>query len=100
MIARRLMFGGFRGRPDAMHTFQAGAKLRLPRIVTRAAAPLVIAGEYRVHRITDEQVARDVAELPATFDCIDRWIEDGVLGGEQPSAALRCVDAVMPVGGV
>jgi glutathione S-transferase len=87
MIARRLLFGGFRRRPDAMHSFQAGAKLRFPRWVTRLAAPLIIAGEWRVHRITEQLVERDIAQLPATFDRIDRWIEEGVLGGERVSAA-------------
>jgi glutathione S-transferase len=84
---RRLLFGGFRRRPDAMHSYNAGARLRFPRWVTRLVAPLIIAAEWRIHGITAERVASDFAALPATFERLDRWIDDGVLGGEQPSAA-------------
>jgi glutathione S-transferase len=86
-VARRLLFGGFARRPDAMQSFQAGARIRFPRPVTRCAAPFIIAGERRIHTMTDERIARDWQELPATFDRIDRWIEQGVLGTEQVCAA-------------
>jgi glutathione S-transferase len=87
MIARRLLFGGVRRRYDALHSYGEGGRLRFPRFVTRLAAPLITAGEWRVHGITQEQVERDLQELPATFDRIDRWIEGGVLGRDEVSAA-------------
>ncbi len=87
MIARRLLFAGFRRNKGVMHTYQAGARIRFPRIVTRIAAPVVIAGEWRVHGMTSEQIRRDIDELPQTFDRIDHWIADGVLDNGQTSAA-------------
>jgi glutathione S-transferase len=32
-------------------------------------------------------VRRDLAELPAMLDRVDRWIEEGVIGQEEPNAA-------------
>jgi glutathione S-transferase len=36
---------------------------------------------------TDATVRRDLAELPAMLDRVDRWIEDGVIGQAEPNAA-------------
>jgi glutathione S-transferase len=36
---------------------------------------------------TDATVRRDLAELPAMLDRVDRWIEDGVIGQREPNAA-------------
>lgn len=57
-----------------------------PRLGARLAGPSL----WRYRRIigaTDDAVSRDLAELPAMLDRIDRWIDDGVLGGEEPNAA-------------
>jgi glutathione S-transferase len=41
----------------------------------------------RITGATDDAVRRDLAQLPAMLDRIDGWIEDGVIGGEEPNAA-------------
>lgn len=86
-VARRVLFGGFARRPDAMQSYQAGAKIRFPRWVTRLAAPVIIAGERRAHQMTHARFMRDLQELPDTFGRVDRWIAEGVLGGDHPTAA-------------
>jgi glutathione S-transferase len=57
-----------------------------PRLGSRLAGPSL----WRYRRITgatDDAVRRDLAQLPAMLDRIDGWIEDGVIGGEEPNAA-------------
>lgn len=86
-LTRRLLFAGFRRRPDALHSYSEHAKVRFPRAVTRLVAPLVIAGETRLHRITPAKVDRDIEQLPVAFDRIDDWIARGVLGQDDVTAA-------------
>ena len=41
----------------------------------------------RRNNANDENVQRDLAELPGVLDRIDSLIADGVIGGEAPNAA-------------
>jgi glutathione S-transferase len=43
--------------------------------------------ERRIHGVDEPAVRADLAHLPAHLDRVDRWIEEGVLGGEAPNAA-------------
>jgi glutathione S-transferase len=39
------------------------------------------------NKAKDETAKADIAALPGQLDRVDSWIEEGILGGEQPNAA-------------
>lgn len=53
---------------------------------TRMAGPF-IALDARSHEATDENVRRDIANLPEILQRIDDWIAAGVIGREELNAA-------------
>lgn len=57
------------------------------RLGMRMLAPVVIKLATGLHRASDEAGREDVELLAERMDQIDRWITDGVLGGEQLNAA-------------
>ena len=57
-----------------------------PRIAAATSAPIV-ALAIRLNDSTDDSVRQTFASLGPALDHIDRLIEEGVLGGEQPNAA-------------
>jgi glutathione S-transferase len=64
-----------------------GARLPItPRLAAAISGPTV---SWYARRIgaSDEAVRADLAGLPTMLDRIDDWIAEGVLGGDQPSAA-------------
>jgi glutathione S-transferase len=60
----------------------------------------------RFNNVTDEVAKADLAALPAMIDRVDRYISEGVMGGDQPNAAdfqiapslrlLMCLDDIRP----
>jgi glutathione S-transferase len=53
----------------------------------RPAMPLTARLMAIKNKATDEAARADIAALPGQLDQIDSWIEEGVIGGEQPNAA-------------
>jgi glutathione S-transferase len=86
-IARRLLWGALRRRPEALASYGDGSRMTMPAPVLRAAARAIIAGEVALNRPTDGAVRADLRNLPRHLDRIDRWIAEGVLGGAVPNAA-------------
>jgi len=86
-LARRVLWTALRNSPDAAPSFSEGAQMALPGPVARAAIPLVARGEIRLNRASEVAVREDLLALPEYLDRIDGWIEEGVMGGEQPNAA-------------
>jgi glutathione S-transferase len=84
---RRVAWATLKRHKPAMLGFARGAKLGLPQsFVSLGAAPVAfIASRY--NNATDEVVSTDLAALPGHLDRVDSWVEEGVLGGEQPNAA-------------
>ncbi len=58
----------------------------LPQLAAALNWPIARAMAARVDA-DEAHVRRTLAELPATLDRVDRYIADGVIGGEQPNAA-------------
>jgi glutathione S-transferase len=104
-LVRRVLWPAAAKRPKALYDFQAGSKLpKLPLPVIKANLPVIVALERRMNDATDENLRRDLAELPAHLDKVDAWLADGTLGGEQQNAAdlqiapsLRLLHAVEDV---
>jgi glutathione S-transferase len=83
-LGRRLPFGALHFRPEAMGTF-GGAGMLDPAGTDFAIGYLRQTWKY--HGITAVRLADDLAGLPAKIDHIDRLAADGIVDGEQPTAA-------------
>jgi len=83
-LGRRLPWGAMHFRPEAMGTFGGGGPL--DPAGTDFAIKYVRAS-WKYHGITAERLADDLEGLPAKIDHIDSLAEDGVIGGEEPTAA-------------
>jgi glutathione S-transferase len=106
-VPRRLAWWGLRRRPEAVGTFLVDAKLGVPpQLVSPLTGPVVVLAK-KLNRATDSAVERDLAALPGLLDHVDGLIADGVIGGDEPTAAdlqigstlrvLLCVGDVRPL---
>jgi glutathione S-transferase len=86
-VSRRVIDAAFLGRPKAMESYLADAKLPLPRALIRPGLGLTARWMARRNEARDESVQTDLAHLPGHLDRIDAWIAEGLLGGERPNAA-------------
>lgn len=82
--ARVLTFGALQFRPEAMGTF-AGAGPLDPAGTDFAIR--MVRGAWRYIGITAERLAAELAKLPESIAIADELVADGVLGGEEPTAA-------------
>jgi glutathione S-transferase len=85
--ARRILYCVARREPSAWRTMMSRGQRAPVRILLRAAAPLLVRFAARYHGGADERCRRDLLELPQRLDRIDRWIAEGVLAAEAPTAA-------------
>ncbi len=84
---RQLSWWAFKRDRNPMASYSEGARLGIPiGLAVKTGAPIV-ATAARLNEATDENVRADLAALPADLDRIDRWIADGVIGGDEPNAA-------------
>ena len=86
-IARRIVLTALSRAPGAVASYVEGARLPLPGPAVRLSAPLVARLSRRVNRVADLDVRADLIALPAHLARVDRWIEDGTLGGDAVNAA-------------
>jgi glutathione S-transferase len=86
-VPRRILDVAFLRRPEAMLSYAGDAKLPLPVSLMRPALPLTARLMALKNKARDEAARADLAALPGQLDRIDGWIEEGLLGGEQPNAA-------------
>jgi glutathione S-transferase len=86
-LARRVVWWALRRRPDAMPSFLAKSRLPVPGWMARLTGPATAVVEWRLNGVSEHAARDDVAALPDHLARIDRWVEEGVLGGETPNAA-------------
>jgi glutathione S-transferase len=86
-ISRRLAWAALRRNTGAMMTYSENADLPVPRPLARLSAPLVAAASSRFNGASDGAVRADLINLEFHLDRADRWIREGVMGGERPNAA-------------
>jgi len=86
-LVRRLIWAALRRRPEAMPSYGSAARLPIPDVVARLAAPLVAIAEQRIHQADDPNVRADLAHLDSHLKRIEGWLDDGTLGGEVANAA-------------
>lgn len=93
-LGRRLPFGAMHFRPEAMGTFAGAGPLDPPG--TDFAISYVRAS-WKYLGITAARLAEDLAGLPAKLDRIDALAADGIVNGEQPTAADLQIGASLRV---
>ncbi len=86
-VPRRILDAGFLRDAGAMESYAAETRLPLPRAFLRPALPLTAKLMARRNHAEDDLVRADLAALPGHLEQIDAWIADGLLGGDEPSAA-------------
>jgi glutathione S-transferase len=86
-VARRLLWNVLRRDRSPLASYSEGARLGVPTgLAVKTAAPIVALGAH-LNEATDGNVRADLAALPGMLQRIADWIDEGVLGGEQPNAA-------------
>ena len=86
-VPRRVIDVAGLQNPAAMESYLGDTKLPLPRVLVRAALPLLLRMLASKNKANEETARADLAELPRYLDRVDAWIGDGILGREQPNAA-------------
>lgn len=93
-LGRRLPWGALHFRPEAMGTFGGGPPL------DPAGTDFAMQFTHRswkYHGITAVRLAEDLAGLPAKLDHVDALAADGIVGGEEPTAADLQIGATLRV---
>jgi glutathione S-transferase len=93
-LGRRLPWGAMHFRPEAMGTFGGAGPLDGPGT---DFAIRYVHGSWRYHKITAARLYDDLAGLPAKLAHIDALVTEGVIGGEQPTAADLQIGATLRV---
>lgn len=93
-LGRRLPWGALHFRPEHMGTFGGAGLLDPPGI---DAAVGYLRGAWKYHGITAVRLAADLEFLPARIDHVDALAADGVVGGEEPTAADLQLGATLRV---
>ncbi|MBV9213863.1 MAG: glutathione S-transferase [Actinobacteria bacterium] len=86
-IPRRIAWWALRHDRSGVESFLSDAKLPFPNPLAIATAAPVVALSARLNAATDQSVEADLAALPGMLDQVDRYIEDGTIGGADPTAA-------------
>jgi glutathione S-transferase len=93
-LGRRLPWGALHFRPEALGTFGGAGPLDPPGT---DFAMRYIRATWKYHGLTAERLAQDLAGLPEKLDRIDGFVEQGVLGGDEPTAADLQIGATVRV---
>lgn len=94
-IGRRIPWGALYFRPEAMGTLAPGGAPLDPAGTDFAMR--FVRATWKYHNLTAVQLAEDLQALPGLLDDIDALIADGVLGGDEPTAADLQIGATLAV---
>jgi glutathione S-transferase len=86
-VPRRIIDVAFLRAPKAMESYIGDAKLPMPQVLMGPAMPITAKLMAFRNKAKDVTARTDIAALPGQLDRVDRWIEDGLIGGEAPNAA-------------
>lgn len=93
-LGRRLPWGALHFRPEALGTY-AGSEPLDPAGTDFAMK--YVHGTWRYHGITAQRLADDLAGLPSKLDHVDELAAQGVIGGDEPTAADLQIGATIRV---
>ena len=85
--ARRLFWAGLVRAPSAVDSYADGSKLPIPGFARRLVTPAMSRIGAWANSASPASARADLEALPAQLDVVDEWIEEGVIGGDQPNAA-------------
>jgi glutathione S-transferase len=86
-VPRTLVDVAFLRRPHAMLSYASEAKLPIPSALMKPSTPLTAKLMAFKNKARDATARTAIAALPGQLDRVDRWIAEGLIGGEQPNAA-------------
>jgi len=86
-VPRRILDVALLRRPREMESYAGEAKLPLPVGLMRPAMGLTARLMALKNKASDASARADLDALPGQLDRVERWITEGLLGGEQPNAA-------------
>jgi glutathione S-transferase len=88
-VVRRVMWQALSRDTSALLSYSEGMRLTppVPPLMAKLSGGMVTWGERRINSASDAAARADLANLPAHLDRVDRWLSEGVLGGEQLNAA-------------
>lgn len=86
-LTRRILWNALKKESSSIRSYSEGPVMGIPVGIAAKTAGPIIAASARLNKATDETVKADLASLPEALDKVDKLIEDGVIGGEQPNAA-------------
>jgi glutathione S-transferase len=86
-VPRRILDVAFLRNPATMESFASDLPLPLPSALLRPTFPLFARMMAGKNDARDETAPADIAALPGYLDQIDAWIDEGLLGGDEPNAA-------------
>jgi glutathione S-transferase len=95
-LARRVIWAAVSRSPGATASYLEGAKLPMPRPLALASAPYVARLAARLNGATEPAVRADLIGLRHMhLPRVERWIEQGVLGGPTANAADLQIGAAL-----
>jgi glutathione S-transferase len=86
-VPRRLIDAAFVRNPRAMESYAEPDSLPLPLWLLRPSQPLIARAMALRNKARDETARADLMGLPAQLERVDDWVDEGLLGAEQPNAA-------------
>jgi glutathione S-transferase len=86
-VPRRLIDVAFLRKPHAMGSYVGDARLPIPSALMGPVMPVTARLMAIKNHARDDAARLDLAALPGQLDRVDGWIEEGLIGGEQPNAA-------------
>jgi glutathione S-transferase len=93
-LGRRLPWGAMHFRPEALGSFGGAGQLD-PAGTDFAIA--FVRGSWKYHGVTAERLAEDLAGLPEKLDHVDALAQEGVIGGDEPTAADLQIGATLRI---
>lgn len=86
-VPRRLSWYALGEDRSSIKAFLAGYKLGIPTSVAAATAAPIIWVEKKIWKSNAQTVPADLQRLPSLLDEVDRLVNEGVIGGDQPNVA-------------
>ena len=86
-LVRRLVWASLSRDPSAVPSYSRGSRLAVPALLARLSAPALARAESLINGASDPTVRADLVHLDRHAHRVERWIEEGTLGGERPNAA-------------
>ena len=96
-LVRRVIWKVLAQDTAAQLTYADGVKLfpPVPAPMAKLSGGMVAWAERKLNKAGDGAVRADLVNLPRHLDRIDRWLSEGVLGAESPTAADLQVAAAL-----